>query len=214
MVNKVILVGNVGADPEIRTFEDGNKVARLTLATTERIFNSKTQERSDRTEWHRLVIWRGLATVVEQYVRKGSQLYVEGRIRTSEWTDANGQKRYGTDIIVDNLNMLGRRDASQGQGGQYQPQGQPMGQPQGQPMGQPQGQPMGQPQGQPQGQPMGQYQAEPQSMGGYQSQQAPAYEPRFNPPTQEKQPQGMHSQPAQPYNVESIPTEQDDDLPF
>lgn len=121
MVNKVILVGNVGADPEIRSFEDGSKVARINLATTERIFNSKTQERTDRTEWHRLTIWRGLANVVEQYVRKGSQLYVEGRIRTNEWTDANGVKRYGTEIVVDNLSMLGRREGNSQ--GQYQGQG-------------------------------------------------------------------------------------------
>lgn len=121
MINKVILIGNVGADPEIRTFEDGNKVARVNLATTERIYNSKTQERTDHTEWHNLVIWRGLATVVEQYVRKGSQIYVEGKIRKNEWTDTNGQKRTGIDIVVDNLNLLGRRDQSQGQ---YQPQSQ------------------------------------------------------------------------------------------
>lgn len=113
MVNKVILVGNVGSDPEIRTFEDGNKVARINLATTERTFNSKTQERSERTDWHRLIIWRGLANVVEQYVRKGSQLYIEGKIRNNEWTDANGQKRYGVEIYVDVMNMLGRRDSSQ-----------------------------------------------------------------------------------------------------
>lgn len=117
MVNKVILVGNVGADPEIRTFEDGSKVARINLATTERIFNPKTQERTDRTDWHRLTIWRGLATVVEQYVRKGTQLYIEGKIRNNEWTDATGQKRFGVEIHVDVLNMLGRREV----GGMPQP---------------------------------------------------------------------------------------------
>lgn len=127
MVNKVILVGNVGSDPEIRTFEDGNKVARVNLATTERTFNPKTQERSERTDWHRLIIWRGLANVVEQYVRKGSQLYIEGKIRNNEWTDANGQKRYGVEIYVDVLNMLGRKDSSQPTqplqpSGQYQQQ--------------------------------------------------------------------------------------------
>lgn len=121
MVNKVILIGNVGADPEIRTFEDGSKVARINLATTERIFNPKTQERTDHTEWHNLVVWRGLATLAEQYIRKGSQLYVEGKIRKNEWTDTNGQKRTGVDISVDNLNILGRREQSQGQ---YQQQGQ------------------------------------------------------------------------------------------
>lgn len=113
MINKVILVGNVGSDPEIRTFEDGSKVARVNLATTEKLYNAKTQERTERTDWHRLTIWRGLATVAEQYVRKGSQLYIEGRIRNSEWTDANGQKRFGVEILVDVLQMLGRRDSSQ-----------------------------------------------------------------------------------------------------
>ncbi len=130
MVNKVILIGNVGADPEIRNFEDGSKVARINIATTERTFNSRTQERVERTEWHRVVLWRGLAGIVEQYVRKGSQIYIEGKIRSNEWTDANGTKRYGIEIVADVMNLLGRRDASQGQynsGGGYQ-QSQPYGQ--------------------------------------------------------------------------------------
>ncbi len=124
MVNKVILIGNVGADPEIRTFEDGSKVARINVATTERVYNPNTQERSERTEWHRVTVWRGLATVVEQYVRKGTQVFVEGKIRSNEWTDANGQKRYGIEIVADSLNLLGRRDQNQGaqQGGGYQQQ--------------------------------------------------------------------------------------------
>lgn len=116
MVNKVILVGNVGADPDIRTFEDGSKVARVNLATTERLFNSKTQERSERTEWHRVVLWRGLAGVVEQYVRKGSQLYIEGRIRTNEWTDANGVRKFSTEIHADVMNMIGSRRDNSSQG--------------------------------------------------------------------------------------------------
>lgn len=109
MINKVILLGNVGADPEIRTFEDGTKVARVRLATTERTFNPKTQEKGERTEWHSITLWRGLAGVTEQYIRKGSQIYIEGRLRNTEWQDANGTKRFGVEIIADDMKMLGGR---------------------------------------------------------------------------------------------------------
>lgn len=130
MVNKVILLGNVGADPEVRTFEDGNKVARIRIATTERTFNSKTQERGEKTQWHTVVIWRGLAGVVEQYVRKGSQLYIEGRLNYTEWSDATGNKRYGVEIVADSMNMVGsRRDSNQG-GATPQPQAYSQPQPQ------------------------------------------------------------------------------------
>lgn len=126
MVNKVILLGNVGADPEVRTFEDGNKVARIRLATTERIFNPKTQEKSERTQWHTVVVWRGLANVVEQYVRKGSQLFIEGKINYTEWSDQTGNKRYGVEIIAESLNMVGsRRDSQQGSNVASEPQAKP-----------------------------------------------------------------------------------------
>ena len=124
MINKVILVGNVGADPEIRTLESGVKVARVRLATTERIYNRQTQESREHTEWHTLAIWRNLADVADRFVRKGSQIYVEGRIRTNEWTDANGQKRYGTEIMVDELKLLGRKGDNPAAGASApQPQG-------------------------------------------------------------------------------------------
>ncbi len=109
MINKVILVGNVGADPEIRTLETGVKVARVRLATTERIFNRQTQEAKDHTEWHSIVLWRGLADVADKYIRKGSQIYVEGVIRSNEWTDKEGAKRYGIEIVANDLKLLGRR---------------------------------------------------------------------------------------------------------
>lgn len=109
MINKVILVGNVGADPEIRTLENGTKVARIRIATTERIYNRQTQESKDHTEWHSVTLWRNLADVADRFVRKGSQLYIEGKIRSREWTDANGIKRYGIDIVADDLKLLGRR---------------------------------------------------------------------------------------------------------
>ncbi len=111
MVNKVILIGNVGADPEVRTLENGTKVARLRVATTERIFNRETQERRDHTEWHNVTLWRGLADVVDKYVRKGSQVYIEGKIRSREWEDpATHTKRYGIEIVADVMNMLGRKN--------------------------------------------------------------------------------------------------------
>lgn len=109
MINKVILVGNVGADPEIRTLETGTKVARLRLATTERIFNRQTQETKEHTEWHTVVLWRGLADVADKYVRKGSQIYIEGSLRSNEWTDKEGNKRYGVEIVGNEMKLLGRR---------------------------------------------------------------------------------------------------------
>src|SRR5574344_2690162 len=109
MVNKVILIGNVGLDPEVRTTESGVKVARVRLATTERYLDRTTNETKELTEWHTLTIWRGLADVVDKYVHKGSQLYIEGRLRTREWTDKDNIKRYATEILVDDLKLLGRR---------------------------------------------------------------------------------------------------------
>lgn len=121
MVNKVILIGNVGLDPEVRTLESGVKTARIRLATTERIFNRQTQESSEHTEWHTVTLWRGLADVVDKYVRKGSQIYIEGALRTREWQDQQGNKRYSTEIIANDMKLLGRRnDAQQPQQGGYQ----------------------------------------------------------------------------------------------
>ena len=109
MVNKVILIGNVGTDPEIRTLESGVKVARVRMATTERSRNRETGDTTEHTEWHTITLWRGLADVVDKYVRKGSQIYVEGRLRTREWTDKDNIKRYSTEILADDMKLLGRR---------------------------------------------------------------------------------------------------------
>lgn len=109
MVNKVILVGNVGIDPEVRTTESGVKVARIRLATTERLFDRQANEAKEHTEWHTITLWRGLADVVDKYVRKGTQIYVEGRLRTREWMDKDNNKRYTTEILADVMNLLGRR---------------------------------------------------------------------------------------------------------
>lgn len=105
MVNKVILIGNVGADPEIRYLDGGTAVANLRLATTES-YKNKNGERVEQTEWHNIVLWRGLAEVTEKYVKKGMKLYIEGRIRTRTWDDQNGAKRYTTEIYADNMQML------------------------------------------------------------------------------------------------------------
>lgn len=114
-VNKVILVGNVGKDPDIRYFEkEENKrytVANFTLATTERMYNSQSNQTTERTEWHNIVAWRGLATLAEKYVKKGSQLYVEGRLQTRNW-EKDGIVRYTTEIIADNIQLLGSKRAS------------------------------------------------------------------------------------------------------
>ena len=109
MINKVILVGNVGIDPEVRAIESGVKVARVRLATTERIFNRQTNESTEHTEWHTVILWRGLADVVDRFVRKGSQLYIEGSLRTREWMDKENQKRYTTEIIASDMKLLGKR---------------------------------------------------------------------------------------------------------
>ena len=103
------------------TLESGVKTARIRLATTERIFNRQTQESSEHTEWHTVTLWRGLADVVDKYVRKGSQIYIEGALRTREWQDQQGNKRYSTEIIANDMKLLGRRnDAQQPQQGGYQ----------------------------------------------------------------------------------------------
>ena len=119
MVNKVILIGNVGVDPEVRTLEGGAKVARIRLATTERLFDRQANETKEHTEWHTITLWRGLADVVDRFVRKGTQIYVEGRLRTREWMDKDNNKRYTTEILADTMNLLGRRSdnpASAGDG--------------------------------------------------------------------------------------------------
>ena len=120
MINKVILLGNVGQDPEVRTLESGVKVVRLRLATTERMFNRQTNETTEHTEWHTVTLWRGLADVADKYVRRGSQIYVEGRIRSREW-EKDGQRHFGFEIVADDMKLLGRRQDGAQQGG-YQSQ--------------------------------------------------------------------------------------------
>jgi len=110
-VNKVILVGNVGKDPEVRYLEKGVAVAKFSLATSE-TYKGKDGEKVTSTEWHNIVLWRGLAETVEKYVHKGSQLYIEGKIRTRSYDDKDGNKRYVTEIVADLMQMLGKKSDS------------------------------------------------------------------------------------------------------
>ena len=116
-VNKVILVGNVGNDPEIRTFGNGGKVANFSLATSENWRDKQSGERKEKTEWHRVAVFNdGLVGVIERYVKKGSKLYVEGKLQTRKWTDNSGQEKYTTEIVLQGyggtLTMLDGRDQS------------------------------------------------------------------------------------------------------
>ena len=117
-VNKVILVGNVGADPETRYMPNGDAVANVRLATTESWKDKASGEKREITEWHRLVFYRKLAELVSSYVKKGSQLYVEGRIRTRKWQDKEGQERYTTEIEASEMQMLGGRQGASSSGGE------------------------------------------------------------------------------------------------
>ena len=125
-LNKAMLIGNVGRDPEVRYLDgqSGNaKVATFTLATTER-YRGRNGETRENTEWHNIVAWRSTADVVERFVKKGTQVYIEGRIRTRSWDDQNGNKRYTTEIIADNLQLLGKKTDNPGaQPGGYQQPG-------------------------------------------------------------------------------------------
>ena len=108
-VNKVILVGNLGRDPEVRTFPSGDRVANVTIATTDKWKDKQTNEPREATEWHRVQFTGRLAEIVEQYLRKGSQIYVEGSLRTRKYTDKDGIERYTTDIQANQMQMLGSR---------------------------------------------------------------------------------------------------------
>jgi single-strand DNA-binding protein len=110
-INKVILVGNVGKDPEVRHLENNVSVANFTLATSEN-YTNKSGEKVTTTEWHNIVCWRGLATLAENYIKKGSQLYIEGRIRTRSFDGQDGTKKYTTEIFADTVQLLGKKGES------------------------------------------------------------------------------------------------------
>ncbi|EHO4676317.1 single-stranded DNA-binding protein SSB2 [Salmonella enterica] len=120
-VNKVILVGNLGQDPEVRYMPNGGAVANLTLATSESWRDKADGEMREHTEWHRVVVFGKLAEIASEYLRKGAQVYIEGQLRTRKWTDQSGQDKYTTEVVVGQngtMQMLGRRDSQSQQGGQ------------------------------------------------------------------------------------------------
>ena len=189
-INKVILVGNLGQDPEVKYMPNGNAVTNISIATSESWKDQQGQP-VERTEWHRVVMFRKLAEIAGQYLRKGSQVYLEGKLQTRKWQDQNGQDRYTTEIVADNMQMLGGRSDGGGGGGNFQ-QNQGMG--------------GGMNQGQQQ-QPS--YQQMPPQRGGGgmnqgQAQQQPA-----------QQPGGFNQAPQQPQQPTSEPDfDFDDDIPF
>ena len=113
-VNKVILIGNLGNDPDMRYMPNGEPVANISIATSETWNDKNTGEKREKTEWHRVVAYRRTAEIIGQYTRKGSKLYVEGRLQTRKWTDQSGQQRYTTEIIADNIQMLDSRSGGEG----------------------------------------------------------------------------------------------------
>jgi len=137
MLNKVMLIGNLGADPEVRYMPSGGAVVNITLATSMRWKDKQSGERKEATEWHRVVFFNRLAEVVGEYLKKGSQIYIEGRLQTRKWQDQNGQDRYTTEIVASEMHMLGSRSGGtadfggdQSQGGYSAPSSRPASQPQ------------------------------------------------------------------------------------
>lgn len=225
-VNKVILVGNLGQDPEVRYMPNGGAVANITLATADSYKDKNTGQMVDKTEWHRVVFFGKLAEIVGEYLRKGSQVYVEGKLQTRKWQDQQGQDKYTTEVVVDQfsgqMQMLGgRNDGAQAGGGNFQ---KPAQQQQGgyQKPQQQGGFNQQQNQGQPQGGFAPQQQSAPAPQGGFapQQQQAPAqqggggFAPQPSAPAQQggfaPKPQntGSASAPMEP------PIDFDDDIPF
>lgn len=184
-VNKVILVGNLGQDPEVRYMPNGNGVANISIATTDSWKDKNTGQLQERTEWHRVVLFGKLAEVAGEYLRKGSQVYIEGRLQTRKWTDQNGQEKYTTEIVVDmsgQMQMLGSRQQDQG----YAPQQQSGD--------------------------YGQQQSNaPQQGGGYGQQQRPAQQHR---PQQQRNSYAAARNNPQPQNPMEPPIDFDDDIPF
>ncbi len=129
-VNKVILVGNLGKDPEMKYTASGAAIANITVATSESWNDKQTGEKVEKTEWHRVVFFRRLAEIVGEYLRKGSQVYIEGKLQTRKWQDQNGQDRYTTEIVASEMQMLGARGGEgggrpQGGGGGFRSNPQP-----------------------------------------------------------------------------------------
>jgi single-strand DNA-binding protein len=105
-VNKVILIGNLGKDPEVRTLENGTKLVRFSIATSESYNDKTTGEKREITDWHNIVVWRGLAEIAEKFLTKGQKVYVEGKLKTRSWQDEAGTTKYATEVVADNFTML------------------------------------------------------------------------------------------------------------
>lgn len=116
-VNKVILIGNLGKDPEVKYLEGGIAIAKFPIATSETYKDRNTGEKKTTTEWHNIVLWRGLAEVAEKYLNKGKLVYIEGKLRTRSWEDQDGNKKYMTEVVGDNMTMLGGRRDDDSQSG-------------------------------------------------------------------------------------------------
>ncbi|SEP87475.1 single-stranded DNA-binding protein [Basfia succiniciproducens] len=124
-VNKAIIVGRLGNAPEIRTMPNGDSVAKISIATSESWTDKNTGEKKEQTEWHSVIAFRKLAEIMGQYLKKGSQVYIEGRLRTRKWQDQNGQDRHTTEIIADKLEMLGSAQGNSSNNWAQEPQGKP-----------------------------------------------------------------------------------------
>lgn len=195
-INKVILIGNLGADPEVRYMPQGGAVANLTVATSESWTDKATNERKEQTEWHRVVIYQRLAEIAGEYLRKGSKVYLEGRLKTRKWQDQQGVERYTTEIIANELQMLdGRGDGQQAAG---MTGGGSMAQPM-----QQQRAPQQQAPAYQQSAPAQNSYQQPQQQGGYQQQRPAAQQGGYNQPAQQQPRQQMEP-----------PIDFDDDIPF
>ena len=124
-VNKAILVGNLGRDPEVRRLDNGAVVASFSIATSETFTDKTTGEKKEITDWHDIVLWRGLAEIAEKYIRKGTKIYVEGKLKKRSWQDKEGNTKYNTEIIGDQITILSRSDASNKEPSNYSSSGTP-----------------------------------------------------------------------------------------
>jgi single-strand DNA-binding protein len=124
-VNKVILIGNLGKDPEVRRLENGAVVASFPLATSEIFTDKQTGERKEITDWHDIVLWRGLAEIAEKYIRKGTKVYIEGKLKKRSWQDKEGNSRYATEVVGDDLTILSRNDQTERSNAPYSSEGKP-----------------------------------------------------------------------------------------
>lgn len=124
-INKTIILGRLGNDPEVRTIPNGDSVARISVATSDEWTDKQTGEKKQNTEWHSIIAFRKLADIMGQYLKKGAQVYIEGKLRTRKWQDQNGQDRYTTEIIADKLEMLGSAQGNSNNNWAQEPQGKP-----------------------------------------------------------------------------------------